>query len=401
MTLDQVRAIADAVLYEGCLLYPYRASSATNPSRWQYGVLGPPRASADSFAEDPSMAFQCLVTSNGHDPNGPAWLRLRLRFLHLQVRSVERVVGAGYVGVEELVVDGRSVLSWDEAVECELPLPALDVRPVLVGGGPERLRGHLEIPGAVEIEPLIDEAGTTVGRIVRRRWPLRADIAVSARLDAGFAQVTIGVHNACSREVHSRDDAIRASLIGTHALVVAEGAEFVSLLDPPPEAVAAAGRCTQHRCHSVLAGLPETSDVVLGSPIILNDHPEVAPPNPRTTIVSDVDGSGDVRLYREADRCERAPRNGDGARGRRRGSRRRGPRPARDGAGRRPGRPPHPRRAALPDVCRRLPAGGVGDRIGLTAEVAGAIPAAMKAVLALLRNCVPVPTESPVQEKSG
>ncbi len=300
MTLEQVRAFADALHYEGYLLYPYRASSAKNQRRSHSGVLGPPGACADSLAEDPSMAFQCLLTSTASAMDEPAWVKLRLRFLHLQVRSVERVVGAGYVGVEELDVDGRSVLSWDEAVEYELPLPALDVRPVLAGDGPERLRGHLEIPGAVEIEPLVAHGGAAVGRIVRRRWPLRADVTVSARLDDRFVQVSIGVHNVCSREMHAKEDVIRASLMGTHALVLAEGAEFVSLLDPPTEAVAAAGRCTHHRCHPVLAGPSGSSDVLLGSPIILCDHPEFAPPNPRTAIFSDVDDSGDVRLYGKA-----------------------------------------------------------------------------------------------------
>ena len=36
--LDRARAIADAVLYEGYLLYPYRASSSKNQVRWQFGV---------------------------------------------------------------------------------------------------------------------------------------------------------------------------------------------------------------------------------------------------------------------------------------------------------------------------------------------------------------------------
>ena len=33
--------IADAVLYEGYVLYPYRASSRKNQVRWQFGVLAP------------------------------------------------------------------------------------------------------------------------------------------------------------------------------------------------------------------------------------------------------------------------------------------------------------------------------------------------------------------------
>src|SRR4029453_16856659 len=42
-------------------------------------------------------------------------------------------------------------------------------------------------------------------------------------------------------------------------------------------AAEAAAGCRQHRCWPVLAGLPGSTDVVLGSPIIFYDHPEVAP----------------------------------------------------------------------------------------------------------------------------
>ena len=39
--LDAVGAVADAVLFEGYLLYPYRASAQKNRLRWQFGVLTP------------------------------------------------------------------------------------------------------------------------------------------------------------------------------------------------------------------------------------------------------------------------------------------------------------------------------------------------------------------------
>src|SRR5215217_3016827 len=61
MSLDAVRAVADAVLYEGYLLYPYRASSRKNQSRWQFGVLGPPGAAERGLGEESSMATQCLL----------------------------------------------------------------------------------------------------------------------------------------------------------------------------------------------------------------------------------------------------------------------------------------------------------------------------------------------------
>ena len=39
--LDQARTVADAILYEGYLLYPYRKSAQKNQSRFQFGVLMP------------------------------------------------------------------------------------------------------------------------------------------------------------------------------------------------------------------------------------------------------------------------------------------------------------------------------------------------------------------------
>ena len=60
-SLQRVRAVADAVLYEGYLLYPYRASSSKNQSRWQFGVLGPSGAAESGVGEEPRMSCQTLM----------------------------------------------------------------------------------------------------------------------------------------------------------------------------------------------------------------------------------------------------------------------------------------------------------------------------------------------------
>ena len=41
MKLEQIREIADAILYEGYLLYPYRHSSIKNRQRWMFGIISP------------------------------------------------------------------------------------------------------------------------------------------------------------------------------------------------------------------------------------------------------------------------------------------------------------------------------------------------------------------------
>ncbi|MGH3505473.1 MAG: hypothetical protein ACRDQA_31955, partial [Nocardioidaceae bacterium] len=70
------------------------------------------------------------------------------------------------------------------------------------------------------------------------------------------------------------------SHLGAHLLLVAHDGEFVSLLDPPSDAQDAAAGCHQHRCWPVLAGPPGDTSVLLGSPIIVYDHPEVAEQSP-------------------------------------------------------------------------------------------------------------------------
>ena len=55
-----VAAVADAVLFEGYLLYPYRASAQKNQVRWQWGVLVPQGYGTDS-GETSANRTECLL----------------------------------------------------------------------------------------------------------------------------------------------------------------------------------------------------------------------------------------------------------------------------------------------------------------------------------------------------
>ena len=265
MSLDHVRSVADAVLYEGYLLYPYRASSSKNQSRWQFGVLGPPGAAAASLGEDSGMAMECLLTA----AEQPGFVTLHLRFLQLQVREAQRLEpGGDYLTVESLAVGDGSVLSWDEAVEREITLPEQTLL--------QPLDTVVEVPGGEDVELVTDRADAPAGRIVRRRWPLTARVRMSTTRDGDFLRLSVSVDNEHPDALVDKDAAIRSSLIGAHVLLEARDAHFVSLLEPPEEGSAAASRCSQRRCWPVLAGPAGSSDLVLGAPIILYDYPEVA-----------------------------------------------------------------------------------------------------------------------------
>ena len=50
--MDPVRAIADAVLYEGYVLWPYRRSALKNQRRWTFGGVYPRGAQRARIPDD-------------------------------------------------------------------------------------------------------------------------------------------------------------------------------------------------------------------------------------------------------------------------------------------------------------------------------------------------------------
>jgi hypothetical protein len=264
---DRARAVADAVLYEGYLLYPYRANSRKNQSRWQFGVLGPHGAADTGIGEDDTLSAQVLVRSGGV----PSFSGV-VRFLQLQRRAAERDVGGRFEHVDEFTSGSQIWLSWDEAVECEV-----SIAPFRVTSLPRTL--DISVSAGSDVEAVQG------GRLVRTRRSLHGQVAISAEAESYVAgqaapagdllRITVEVRNTAPPAV-DKDEAIATSLIGTHLLMEVADGEFVSLLEPPDSAADAVARCSHHRCFPVLAGPPGSNELVLVSPIILYDHPEIA-----------------------------------------------------------------------------------------------------------------------------
>src|SRR4051794_18032486 len=110
---DPVRAIADAVLYEGYLLWPYRRSALKNQRRWTFGGVHP-RAHTDAGHADDRcvMRTECLVEAAGDV--APA-VEVAVRFLHVVRRDVVR----DGVRVDEAGVGGERPVSRGQAGERE------------------------------------------------------------------------------------------------------------------------------------------------------------------------------------------------------------------------------------------------------------------------------------------
>jgi hypothetical protein len=244
VNLDPVRKIADAVLYEGYILYPYRASSQKNQSRWQFGVVMAPGYAAADPSETSFTRAECVL-EHGGQPS----VRVLLRFLQVQ----RRTSGAD---------------TWDEAVEREVEAAA-DAA-ALLGDGVVR---EFTVEGGEDRDE----------DVVRRREPLAGAIAVRAAEVPGpwrALQLEVKIENrtGLGSVPPRREDALPTSLVAAHTIITAEGGKFLSMTDPPEWAAPAVAGCRNEGGWPVLADPDD--QVMLSSPIILYDHPELAAESP-------------------------------------------------------------------------------------------------------------------------
>lgn len=272
MSFERAKKIADTVLYEGYVLYPYRASSSKNRLRFQFGVLAPRRWSEGGGCEQWWMSTECIA-----EPQQDARVRGKIRFLQLQRRMVEEADGDSFRAVESIEIDGKLLTSWDEGIEREASFA------IPIDADAAELEVCFDFAAARAVEPVLNSRGSVAARIVRETHALNGVIRLSRiAVDHRLARLTVRVENETPwPEVESaRDEAMRGSFIGAHTLLAISDGDFISLTDPPAYACAAAAQCSNIRTWPVLVGEPGARDVLLSSPIILQDYPAIAPESP-------------------------------------------------------------------------------------------------------------------------
>jgi hypothetical protein len=246
--VDAVRQIAQAVLYEGYVLWPYRRSALKNQHRFTIGGLYP-AAYAQCCGDRSEARVECLV--EGTEPK----LDLEVRFLHM----VRRQVLVEGCPVDDVTLDGDRYLTWDETVErgtdkadrfaCEAGSESEWISPNL-----ELARSWERIDGLVECR--------------------------TSRLDDELRRVTIRVANESVAADSSREDALRCTLLACHVVLHVRDGAFVSPVDPPEALATAAQDCRCEGLWPVLVGTPPARDTLLASPIILEEYPQIASETP-------------------------------------------------------------------------------------------------------------------------
>jgi hydrogenase maturation protease len=283
MNAKLIDSIANAVLYEGYMLYPYRPSSVKNQQRWNFGVVYPkPYSEKQKGTDICVMQTQCLMRGGESSE-----IEIRVRFLHCIARKIGKlrtpelefspISETDFEVVESLRIGGKEFGSWQEAAEREVLL------------GPVRLADllhtpHREVfsfPGGQELEPSKDDSGKVEALIVRRHEPIGGSVELSA-VNAGNGVFRLSVVLSNLTDIKdpdeiTREDALLKCLLSAHTILGITGGEFISQIDPPPELQLEASQCTNLGTWPVMVGDESARDSMLSSPIILYDYPQIAP----------------------------------------------------------------------------------------------------------------------------
>jgi hydrogenase maturation protease len=193
--------------------------------------------------------------------------------LHLLARQVTRAVEDQFEAVASLVVNDQLIESWDEGVERSVEF---DV--ALQDGNIRQL--EFSFAGVSESDELRDDGGDVAGNVTRTQREVSGRVTVaSQRVRGGVWKLAVEVTNQTDlpAERAERGMALLHSLLSAHTIVTVSGGEFVSLLDPPEALGELVSECKNIGNFPVLVGQESERDMLLCSPIVLYDYPQIAP----------------------------------------------------------------------------------------------------------------------------
>jgi peptidyl-tRNA hydrolase len=274
-----VEEIANAVLYEGYMLYPYRPSSVKNRQRWNFGVVYPRNYSELQTGSDPwKTQTECLVAGTTETA-----VKVQVRFL----QGISRATSELETPVLE-IPDGTDPQlrgqpaeqlpqTWQEGVERDVVIEPLSLGDLLAN----QLSQPFALPSSKLTESVRDAEGCITKLIVRTQESISGRIALSAeRLNEAVIKITLTVSNEtvlAAPDSAARERAVMQSLLSAHSIISLENGEFLSLLETPDAFKEFAAQCKNTGTWPVLVGEAGSRDAMLSSPIILYDYPQIAP----------------------------------------------------------------------------------------------------------------------------
>ena len=280
MRMEEIKEIANAVLYEGYLLYPYRRSAIKNRQRWTIGVVYPRDYSESNGSIEPwKMQTECLITGSTDTS-----IDIYLRFLHLLLfrtaQSVTTIVASDAEIESRNANDwspARNIASepWEEGIERDVSVLNITIQSLLN----QSRTLEIEFPGESISEGSRDD---TLAATIREQKPLSGIMRIDAEA-VGPSLFKIGVYlenRTPGTDTLTSNTVMAHSFVSTHTILQVHEGTFVSLLDPPEELKTSAQECHNLHTWPVLVGNEGDHDTMLSSPIILYDYPQIAPESP-------------------------------------------------------------------------------------------------------------------------
>jgi len=309
--------IVNAVLYEGYILYPYRASSKKNRQRFTFGRVYPEEYSVAQKGREPcSMQTEVLVRAQSPE----CALNISVRFLHPMLREVgvldepaaelPKAVEPKFRLVNEALIGEKLSQSWQESVERVFELPPLVLRDATSAST------AFSFDDSRTLEPIRD--GEKIAAFfVRRQESLSGTVEIAvSKIDDQISRVTIRIWNKTAvppADLENQDAVVMRTFASTHTVLHVTGGEFISLLEPPADYTEAAAGCKNINTWPVLVGAGKNeTDTMLSSPIILYDYPQIAPESAGDLFDGgEIDEILTLRIMTMTDEEKREMRSGD------------------------------------------------------------------------------------------
>ena len=232
-----IEQLADAVLYEGYNLYPYRPSALKNRYRWLFGCVFPKCwCEAHPGSETWRMQTQCLMSGASQST-----VEVTVRYLQPTQQTNGRPNDPEKHGI-------TTTFRLDELLTRSRILP--------VENSPTDTRIRF---GCERYSPKEPGSDCNVFRLTLRIENLT------------------DMPNAASA---SRVDALPASLVSVQTILHTPDGEFISSIDPPSKFRDAVEACENIGLWPVLAGNRSHPTMMLSVPIVLEDFPSIAPESP-------------------------------------------------------------------------------------------------------------------------
>lgn len=270
-----------ALLYEGYALFPYKRTATKNMKPVPFGVVYPQHYNFHHAEAHSHLQTECIVKGNAD-----LEMEIKVRFLHLRIKNLlERVENGvvderdenGFHAVESLQSGDENYVSGWEAIEREIASGNVSISKLVQHG----MECRIEFPEAEESRFLHNSANESVGKQIIRLSPLVGLMTISARPIDGwenFFKITVKVINTTrvkNPNTASRNEIFKQSFLSTHTILRASGGEFISVFAPEEQWQAVVAQCQNINTWPVL--VDQDNSTMLSSPIIIYDHPQMAP----------------------------------------------------------------------------------------------------------------------------